>query len=316
MGTRVEFPHKPVMLKEVCRYLPHRAEGVYVDGTAGNGGHSLAIGKRLKGNGRLICLDLDSEAVILAKKRLDSLGDRVQVIKANFADLDKVLSELGYGKVDGILLDLGMSSSHLENSGRGFSFRKEEPLDMRMDPNAKTTAYDLVNHLSQEALERVLKEYGEERRAKRISKAIVRIRKDRPIETSAQLAALIESVLPPSQKTAARHPGTRSFQAIRIAVNRELDNLEGFLGNAPKFISEGGRLVTIAYHSLEDRMIKKSMGLWEQGCTCPRDFPQCVCGQKPLFNRLSKRGLRPGKDEVKANPRARSAMLRAAERIS
>ena len=179
-----------------------------------------------------------------------------------------------------------------------------------------TTAYDLVNSLPQRALERILRAYGEEKGCKNIAKAIVRTRKDRPIETSAQLAALIETVLPPSRKTGVRHPSTRSFQALRIAVNRELENLRRFLEKAPDMLSGGGRLVTISYHSLEDRMIKKTMNQWEKGCTCPPDLPRCACGKKPLFIRLTGRGLRPGREELAANPRARSALLRAAERIS
>lgn len=302
-------------MEEVVRYLVAIPDGTYVDGTVGMGGHSLAIGMALTGKGRLVCLDLDPDAVRLSRQRLAVLGKRVFVIKAGFSELDRVLGDLGVKQVEGVLLDLGMSSYQLEMSGRGFSFRREEPLDMRMDPEKVQTAHHLVNNLPVRELEAILKDYGEERRAKSISRAIVKARTTKPIETSLQLAELIKSIFPPSFRSRARHPATRTFQALRIAVNKELQNLETFLNRIPTMLVKGGRLVVLSYHSLEDRLVKQAMVHWERRCTCPPDFPDCVCGKVPLFRRLFKRGLRASQGEVEENPRARSAILRAAERI-
>ena len=311
----MEFPHHPVLVNEVVEYLVSVPDGIYVDGTAGSGGHSLAIGKALSGKGHLICLDRDPDAVDLSRKRLAPLGDMVSVIKANYADLDKVLSGFGLKRVDGVLLDLGMSSYQLDISGRGFSFTKDEPLDMRMDPEDTLTARDLVNNLSAGELEDIMRAYGEERRARLLARAIVRSRGNRPIDTSSQLADLVKSVFPPSQRFKTRHPATRVFQALRIAVNRELQNIEGFLDKIPSLMAKGGRLVVLSYHSLEDRRIKQAMFGWERVCTCPPDLPVCGCGKIPLYRRLTKKGVRPGNEEIEGNPRARSAVMRAAERI-
>ena len=311
----MEYPHQPVLINEAVKYLMSVPDGVYVDGTVGGGGHSQAIKERLLGRGRLICLDRDPAAVSASTKRLAAPGDNVHVIKASYVDLDKVLADLGYKKVNGVLLDLGMSSYQLEKSGRGFSFSRNEPLDMRMDPDEELSAYHLVNNLSAEDLERILKGYGEERRARSISRAIVRARLKNPIETSTRLAAVVKSVLPPSNYYGIRHPATRTFQALRIAVNRELENLETFLDKIPLMMVKGGRLVVLSYHSLEDRLVKQAMVNWEKPCTCPPAFPLCVCGKIPLFRRLLKRALKPSAAEIDKNPRARSAVLRAAERV-
>ena len=313
MGS--EYPHRPVLVHDVVRCLGPVSDGIYVDGTVGTAGHSVAIGKGLSGKGRLICLDRDPEAVRLSRQRLAFLGESVRVIRASYADLDKVLEDLGLKKVDGVLLDLGMSSYQLEESGRGFSFSRNEPLDMRMDPDDEVTAGYLINNLTPGDLEKILRDYGEENRAKSIVRAIVRERTKKPIEDSFQLAALIKSVFPPSHRFKARHPATRTFQALRIAVNAELQNIETFLNKIPSLITKGGRLVVLSYHSLEDRLVKQTMVDWEMRCTCPPDFPICVCGKVPLFRRLFKRGLKPGEKEIEENPRARSAILRAAERI-
>jgi len=310
----LEYPHDPVLASEVTEYLVTSPDGIYVDGTVGSGGHSNAIGSVLSG-GRLICLDRDPDAVELSRKRLAFLGSIVSVVKANYAYLDKVLSDFGVKSIDGVLLDLGMSSHQLDRSGRGFSFSRNEPLDMRMDPEDNVTARDLVNNLSAEELEDIMKAYGEERRAKTIARAIVRARKNRPLETSSQLADLISSVFPQSQRPKSRHPATRVFQALRIAVNKELQNIETFLDKVPFFIAKGGRLVVVSYHSLEDRFIKQAMFGWENVCTCPPDLPVCACGKIPLFKRLTKKGLKPSKREIERNPRARSAVMRAAERV-
>lgn len=311
----MEYPHRPVFVHEVVEYLVAAPGGIYVDGTVGMGGHSVAIGKSIHEKGRLICLDRDPDAVSLSKKRLVFLGERACVIKASYADLDTVLKRLKFNAVDGVLLDLGMSSSQLERSGRGFSFSRNEPLDMRMDPDDELTAHHFVNNLSLSDLEKILRDYGEEHKAKMIARAIVSARRKEPIETSIQLALLINSTFPPPLRSKSRHPATKTFQALRIAVNKELYNLETFLNKAPSLIMKGGRLVILSYHSLEDRLVKQAMTKWERGCSCPPDLPQCGCGKVPLFRRLFKKGLKPSQSEIQENPRARSAVLRAAERI-
>lgn len=312
----MEYLHAPVLLIEAVKHLVHDSEGVYVDGTTGTGGHSTAILERLTGRGRLICLDRDPGAVSLSKKRLATSGDRICLINANFADLDEVFKDLGIRRVEGVLLDLGMSSYQLEKSGRGFSFSRGEPLDMRMNPENDLVASHLVNDIPPKDLEHILINYGEERNAKSIVRAIVRERSKRPIETSSQLAGLIDAVSPRSRRYRARHPATRTFQALRIAVNKELQNLDTFLEKIPSLMGLNGRLVVLSYHSLEDRRVKRRMIQWEKPCSCPPDFPHCVCGKVPLFRRLFKKGLKPSQEEIEKNPRARSAIMRAAERVS
>ncbi len=309
------YLHQPALVNEVIKYLGPAWDGIYVDGTVGTGGHSFAIGKYLVGKGRLICLDRDPEALSISKERLAFLGDRACVIKANYSDLDKVLKDLGIEAAKGVLLDLGVSSQQLENSGRGFSFLRDEPLDMRMDPDDEPNAHYLINHLSSGDLEKILKDYGEEKKSRLIAGAIVMARKVKYIESSFQLAQLIESVVPPSRRSKGKHPATLTFQALRIVVNKELQNIKIFLNKIPSLIAKGGRLVVLSYHSLEDRLVKQAMVDWERKCMCPPDFPVCVCGKAPLFKRLIKKGLRPSQKEIEENPRARSAILRAAERI-
>jgi len=313
--VKLAYPHQPVLLQEVVRDLITAKDGIYVDGTVGNGGHSKAIGEKISSKGRLICLDRDSEAVKLSRERLSPLGERVTVLKANYAELTQLLKGLGIEKVHGILLDLGVSSHQLERAGRGFSFNRDERLDMRMDQDDKLTAHHLLNTHSPEALEKILREYGEEKRARKIVKSIDRERRKGPIDSSLHLANLIQSVIPVSHHPRAKHPATRTFQALRIAVNKELENLKALLDRVPPLLNEGGRLVIISYHSLEDRMVKQTMMKWERGCTCPPDFPYCRCGKAPLFKRVHKKGTKPAPGEIEKNPRARSATLRAAERI-
>lgn len=311
----MEFPHKPVMVNEVLNLLITASDGVYVDGTAGGGGHGEAIANQLSGDGRLICLDRDARALRLCEERLAHMAGRVTLVKANFADTGAVLEKMGIQGVRGILLDLGMSSDQLDHSGRGFSFNRDEPLDMRMDPEEETDARHIVNTFPAGEIERILRDYGEEKKARLVSRAIDRERAKKPIQTSLQLADLIRSVIPPSHRPGAKDPATRTFQALRIAVNKELENLKLFLERAPDLLEKGGRLVVITYHSLEDRMVKQAIKDWEKGCTCPPDLPRCVCGKEPLFKRVHRKGMKPGAGEVKENPRARSAVLRAAERI-
>lgn len=310
------YPHEPVLLDEVVRFLVHDPAGIYVDGTVGNAGHSEAVLERLDPGGRLICLDRDPEALRISEERLAPLDKQVLFIKAGFAELDRVLREAGIAAVDGILLDLGMSSYQLEHSGRGFSFQRDETLDMRMDPLGSLKASDIVNTYSSRDIEDILRQYGEEKRARSIAKAIVRTRKKKPILSSHQLAEMVRSTVPPSHGHTNRHPATRTFQALRIAVNQEMEQLERFLQEVPWLLAGGGRLVVLAYHSLEDRRVKKAMTEWEQGCTCPPDLPVCVCGRTALFRRMFKKPVRPTEAEIARNPRARSALLRVAERIA
>lgn len=310
-----EYPHRPVLVDEVVRILMGIPDGVYVDGTIGCGGHSEAILRGLGEKGRLIGLDRDSEAIRLSRQRLAPFGDKARVLKGSYADLDSILSSMDLEQVDGILLDLGISSYQIEHSGRGFSFGREEPLDMRMDQESPVTAGELIHSLPPKELETILRRYGEEPRAKRIAKAVCEQRKLGSIGSSLHLAQIVRAVVPRSNRGGARHPATRTFQALRIAVNRELENLEVLLEKAPSLIRRGGRLVVLTYHSLEDRRVKQTMLRWEKGCTCPADLPRCACGKKPLFRRLSRKALRPSEGEIADNPRARSAMLRAAERV-
>lgn len=311
----MKYPHRPVMVHEVVKYLVTISDGVYLDGTVGSGGHSEFIGKKISSKGHLICLDRDSEAVDISRERLSFMGERVTVIKANYADASETLKGLGFEKINGILLDLGVSTQQLERSGRGFSFNRDEPLDMRMDVGDEVTAHKLVNTLPSKDIEKILKSYGEEKKAKLISRSIERERRKTPIDSSLQLANLIRSVISTSTRPGVKHPATRTFQAFRIAVNRELENLKTFLDIVPSLMAKGGRLVVLTYHSLEDRIVKQAMTDWEKGCSCPPHLPRCACGKRSLFKRLQRKGIRPSQQEVEDNPRARSAILRAAERI-
>ena len=315
-NREMEYPHKPVMVDEVVDQLVTRPYGIYVDATAGTGGHSEAVLKRLDARGRLICVDRDSDALEITKKRLTGSGvAKVSFKNRNFSEMDEVFRESGIEKADGILFDLGMSTFQLDHSGRGFSFMRDEPLDMRMDITKGKNAGELVNNLSAGQLERILKKYGEEKKAGAISRAIVKEREKSPIESTGRLANLIRSKFPSSPKNRKKDPATRTFQALRIMVNREMQNLEGILEKTPGLIKEGGRVLFLTYHSLEDRLVKTAMVDWERSCDCPPDFPVCVCNRKALFRRLNRSGLVPGKEEIASNPRARSARLRSSERI-
>jgi len=311
----LEYPHEPVLVQEAVEDLITRPDGVYVDGTCGSGGHSELIGKRLSDAGRLICLDRDPDAVIRCRERILFLKGRGVVRKANFADMDRVFEDMGVSEVTGVMLDLGVSTYQLDQSERGFSFRRDEPLDMRMDPESGVTAAHLVNTLPAKELARIFREFGEERKARALGMAIERARSGSPFTSSLQVAEVIRSVVHRSRRPGAKDPATRAFQALRIAVNRELDHLRVFLDKAPNVIERGGRLVILSYHSLEDRMVKQAFRVWEKGCTCPPDFPVCTCGGVPLFRLLRRGGLKPSQEEIARNPRARSATLRTAERM-
>lgn len=314
-STKGSTLHRPVMLSEVMEKVFTSPHGAYVDGTIGTGGHSEAICRRISPQGLLIGLDRDEEAIRISWERLSSLGRNVHLIKESYGRLDGVLKNLGIEKVNGVLLDLGMSTYQLEGSGRGFSFSRDEPLDMRMDLDDKVTARELVNSLSAKDLEKVLRAYGEERQAGAVSRMIDKERAKAPIDSSLRLANLVSSVVRRPYRPGAIHPATRTFQALRIAVNREIETLGTFLEKLPPLLVKGGRLVVLTYHSLEDRMVKRTMIEWEGGCRCPPGIPECRCGSVPVMKRVHKKGMKPSDEEVGDNPRARSAILRTAERI-
>ncbi len=310
----MEYTHKPVLLEECLDGLNIRPGGVYLDGTLGRAGHSLEIVKRLAA-GRLIAIDRDKAALDAAPARFGEYLDRVTLVQGSFGGLAGILASLNVGGVDGMLFDLGVSSPQLDDGSRGFSYLQDAPLDMRMDQSAPLTARDVVNGWSQEELKRVLWQYGEERYAGPIAAAIVRVRENAPIETTGQLAELIRSAMPAKARREKQHPAKRSFQAIRIAVNDELGELERLLECALEALNPGGRLAIISFHSLEDRLVKTAYARWARGCTCPPDFPVCVCGKTPRVKLVGRRPITAGEEELKENPRARSAKLRLAEKL-
>ena len=310
----MEYTHKPVLLDECIEALNIRPDGVYVDGTLGRAGHSREIAKRLT-TGRLICLDRDMAAIDAARKRLAEWMDRVTLIHTNFSELETVLADAGITGVDGMLFDLGVSSPQLDDASRGFSYKQDAPLDMRMDVSAPLTAYEVVNQWSFEELRRILTEYGEERYSHKIAKTIVARREEKPIETTLELVEVIKSAMPPAALREKQHPAKRSFQAIRIAVNGELDALPPMLEGAVKLLNPGGRLAVITFHSLEDRIVKNAMADAAKGCTCPPNFPVCVCGKKPQVKLVTRKPIVSGEEELQNNPRARSAKLRVCEKL-
>ena len=309
----MEFTHKPVLLNECIEALRIRPDGVYVDGTLGRAGHSREIARRLT-TGRLICIDRDQAAIDAAKERLAPWMDRVTLIHSNFSALGDVLRQAGVTGADGMLFDLGVSSPQLDDASRGFSYMQDAPLDMRMDVSAPLSAWNVVNEWSYEDLRRILFEYGEERYAPAIAKAIVRVREDKPVKTTLELVDIIKSAMPPAALREKQHPAKRSFQAIRIAVNGELEALPPMLASAAEGLNPGGRLAVITFHSLEDRIVKRAMQDMARGCTCPPEFPVCVCGKKPKVKLLTRKPIVSGEAELEENPRARSAKLRVAEK--
>lgn len=310
----MEYVHYSVMLNECIDSLNVKPDGIYVDATLGMGGHSYEIARRLE-TGRLISIDRDIKALERAVMRLEPVMDRITLVHANFRDLNAILDDLGIDKVDGMLFDLGVSSPQLDESERGFSYMTDAPLDMRMDQSDSVTAADIVNDWSYDRLKRILYDFGEERYAPRIADAIVRNRENRRIETTLQLVDIIKSAMPGQALREAQHPAKRSFQAIRIAVNEELEAVSEVLSTAADRLKPSGRLVVISFHSLEDRIVKNAITSRENGCTCPRDFPICVCGFVQTLRSINKKPLLPGEAEVKENPRSRSAKLRIAERV-
>ena len=309
-----ECRHVSVLLDECISNLNIDPDGIYVDGTLGLGGHSAEIAKRLSG-GRLICIDRDQTAIERAGKRLAPYADRITFVHGNFSETASVLDSLGIEAVDGMLFDLGVSSPQLDESERGFSYQHDAPLDMRMDKSAALTAWTVVNEWDENRLNRILWDYGEERYARRITAAILERRAQKPIETTLELVELIRGAMPASALREKQHPAKRSFQAIRIAVNDELGELERGLASAFECLSPGGRLSVITFHSLEDRIVKQTMAKWCEGCTCPPEFPVCVCGNRPKARLLFKKPVVPSEEELERNPRSRSSKLRTCVKL-
>jgi len=305
--------HTPVLLKEAVNLLAPRPGGLYVDCTVGGGGHAREILCACGPEGRLVGLDWDDQAILASRERLREFGARVQLVRASYVELERVLMSLGVTTVDGVLFDLGVSSRQFDAPERGFSFQREGPLDMRMNRQSGATARDVLRTASLEELARIFRVYGEEKRARAIARNIVSVREHDPLETTTQLARLVERVLGPKRGTI--HPATRVFQALRIAVNHELDNLKRGLESATRCLKAGGRLAVITFHSLEDRIVKQFFVDQSSGCICPPDLPACACGRKQVLRIVTRKPVTPGETEVHANPRARSAKLRVAEKL-
>ena len=309
-----EFHHVSVLLQECIDGLNIKPDGIYVDGTLGGAGHSSQIAARLT-TGRLIGIDRDPVALEAAGKRLAPYADRVTLVHSNFCEIAQVLTNLGIDGVDGILLDLGVSSPQLDEVSRGFSYMGDAPLDMRMNGEDTLSAYDVVNTWPYEELRRILYEYGEERYAPQIANAICRRRESAPVQTTLELVDIIRGAMPPAALREKQHPAKRSFQAIRIAVNDELASVEQVMKDAIPCLKPGGRLAVITFHSLEDRIVKNGMAAAAKGCTCPPNFPVCVCGNKPKVKLISRKPIVSGQEELDRNPRARSAKLRICEKL-
>ena len=314
MADKIEFSHRSVLLDECIEGLDIKPDGIYLDGTAGGGGHSYEIASRLT-NGRLIAIDRDDAAIKAAGAKLAPLGERATVVKSNYSELRGVCRELGIDGIDGLLLDLGVSSYQLDTAERGFSYNADAPLDMRMDSTHPFSAYNVVNEYSEQELKRVIYEYGEERFAPKIAAAIVRERQRSPIETTGELVSIIKGAMPASAKEGGHHPAKRTFQAIRIEVNGELDIIAPTIRDAVSLMNKGGRIAIITFHSLEDRIVKQTFAELAIGCTCPKNFPVCVCGNKPRIKLISKKPILPSQKELDENPRSRSAKLRVAEKL-
>ncbi len=312
MGT---FHHISVLPAEVAACLQPKAGGIYVDGTIGGAGHARDILEASSPDGLLVGLDRDPEALEAAAEALAAYGDRLKLFHANFSRLPEILRLAGVDEVDGMLFDLGVSSHQLDKGERGFSFQQDAPLDMRMDTSAGVSASDLVNSLPEDELANIIRRFGEERWARRIAAFIIAARKTSPIVTTRQLADLVAGAIPRARWEARIHPATRTFQAVRIAVNEELDSLEQVLPAAVAALRSGGRLVVISFHSLEDRIVKTVFNDLSRGCVCPKSAPLCVCGRVPIVRKITGKPLTAGPAEIAANPRARSAKLRAVEKI-
>ncbi len=315
MSKETVFSHRSVLLDECIEALNIREDGIYIDGTAGGGGHSFEIAKRLT-TGLLIAVDQDAAAIEAASRRLAPYGDRVRVVRDNFSNLSSVCADLGVKKIHGLLLDLGVSSYQLDTAERGFSYMADAPLDMRMDERATLDAYKVVNQYSEAELKRIFWEYGEERFSGRIAARIVQQRAQQPIHTTGELVQIIKNAIPAGMRDGGSHPAKRTFQAIRVEVNKELNVIAPAIDSAVPLLDEGGRVAIITFHSLEDRIVKQRFSELASGCECPRDFPVCVCGKKPQVRLVNRKPILPSKPELEENPRSHSAKLRVAEKLS
>ena len=309
------FEHRSVLLYETVDSLQVKPDGIYVDGTLGGGGHALEVCRRLGEHGRLIGIDQDADAIAAASARLEEYRDKVTIVRSNYVEIDKVLRDLGIEKVDGIYLDLGVSSYQLDTPDRGFTYREEDaPLDMRMDQRKEKTAADSVNHYSEQELYRIIRDYGDDRFAKNIAKHIVKARQEAEITTTGQLNEIIRAAIPAKVRATGGHPSKRTYQAIRIELNEELEVLNQAMDAMIDHLNPGGRLSIITFHSLEDRMVKTRFKTNEHPCVCPADFPVCVCGRKSKGKVITRKPILPSKEELEANSRSKSAKLRVFER--
>lgn len=309
----MEFCHTSVMLDEVITHLDIKPGGIYVDGTLGGAGHAFEVCKRLGEDGRFVGIDQDADAIAASTKRLEPFGDKVRIVRSNYSDMAGVLKELGISKVDGITLDLGVSSYQLDNEARGFTYREDAPLDMRMDDRQEITAETVVNEYTKEQLAQVIAKYGEDKFARNIAKHIVEEREKEPIRTTGRLAEIVDGSIPMKFKKQGGHPAKRTFQAIRIEVNQELGVLENNIGDMIDLLAPGGRFCIITFHSLEDRIVKNAFRQAQDPCVCPPDFPVCVCGRQSKGKVLTRKPLLPSEQEMTQNPRSKSAKLRVFE---
>lgn len=312
---KMKFEHVSVLLNECIKGLNIKENGTYVDGTLGGAGHASVVCSKLGKNGHFIGIDQDNNALAVSKERLSQVDPKVTLVKSNFVDVKNVLDTLEIEGVDGMLIDLGVSSHQLDEPSRGFSYMHDAPLDMRMNQDVSYNAYEVVNSMSEEDLYRIIKEYGEERWAKRVAQFIVQERIEKPIETTYELVEVIKKAIPQGARKDGPHPAKRTFQAIRIAVNRELEIIEPTIKDIVGKMNPGGRLCIITFHSLEDRIVKHAFKTLEDPCTCPRNMPVCVCGEKPLVKVITRKPILPSEEEVEQNPRSRSAKLRIIEKL-
>ncbi|MGI6059956.1 MAG: 16S rRNA (cytosine(1402)-N(4))-methyltransferase RsmH [Blautia sp.] len=310
----MEFKHKSVLLEETIRNLKVKPDGIYVDGTLGGGGHAYEVCRQLSAKGSLIGIDQDEAAIEAAGERLQEFGDRVTIIRSNYCNMKKELQKIGISSVDGIVLDLGVSSYQLDNAERGFTYREDVPLDMRMDRRGSRTARDIVNTYTENELYRVLRDYGEEKFAKKIARNICTVRSEKPIETTGELIELIKQSIPMKMRAVGGHPAKKTFQAIRIELNQELEVLRNSLDDMIELLNDGGRICIITFHSLEDRIVKTIFRRNENPCTCPPDFPVCVCGKTSMGRVITRKPILPDEEEIAVNKRSKSAKLRVFER--